>query len=115
AMNTDTSIGTPGASCADAGSSAWYTLGTQEINVQVVVNYTGATITATSGNVTNTTIFTLDAPYRPSTARAFFWDSDGNFGGGVINTDGTVVVRSAFGSITNPTAIRLNASWLAVV
>jgi hypothetical protein len=69
-------------------------------------------ITATSGNITDTTCFTLATAYLPSHAVTFAWDNGSAGGSGVINTDGTVVMRNANATIAVSTNVRISATYI---
>lgn len=81
--------------------------------VQVYVQYTGAGITATSDNIADTTCCTLPSGYRPQEIITTNWDTGSSEGGCIINTDGTIVLRTAGASIATNNNIRISGSWIS--
>lgn len=81
--------------------------------VHCYLNYTGATITASSGNIPDTSMCTLPVGWRPPTViNAVF--GDGSEDGEVtIGTGGIVTLRTATASIPSGRNIRVTASWNA--
>ena len=80
--------------------------------VELVLEVTNTSaITATSGNITDTTIYTLDAAYRPTTRKSFSWQNGTVGGQGILQADGTVVLTTASDSIGASTSIKMQLSY----
>lgn len=69
-------------------------------------------ITATAGDITDTTIFTLNAAYRPTELRNFHFSAGAPNGDVQINTDGTMVIRSANVSISASSNLRMSFMFI---
>lgn len=72
-----------------------------------------AAITSTSGDIPDTTIFTLVSPLRPTELGNFHFSAGAPAGDIQINGDGTCVIRSANVSIPATSNIRAAFSYLA--
>lgn len=107
----DTSIGTVAAGFTITSQLARTALGGRDVYLFLVINSTNA-ITATTGNVADTTMFTLDTAYRPSEAINVVIGTGLVTGEAIINTNGTVQIRSASDSIAAGANIRLTARFL---
>ncbi|MCL8016963.1 hypothetical protein [Streptomyces sp. AS02] len=82
--------------------------------VDLYMNRTGATITATSGNITpDVAIATLPAGWRPthSTINGH-WDDGTASGGWVVGTDGICTLRTASSDIANNRNLRLHITFI---
>jgi hypothetical protein len=72
-----------------------------------------STITATSGNITDTSMVTLPSGYRPSEVIPAVWGNGSVDGEATISTAGVVTLRSSTGaSIASGTNVRLAAAWI---
>lgn len=71
-----------------------------------------AAITATSNNIADTTVFTLDAAYRPTELTSCVFSSNPGTGECQINPDGTVVLRTADATIAASSNIRLAHTFM---
>jgi hypothetical protein len=80
--------------------------------VHCYLNYTGGTITATSGNINDTLMCTLPSGWRPPTTINAIWGSSVD-GECTIGTTGLVTLRSSNGNVTNGLNLRMTASWNA--
>ena len=81
------------------------------INLDMLLAVT-STITATSGNIADTTCFTLNSGYRPSAVCEIAFDNGSAGGNGVINTDGAISLRAAYATISSGTNIRISATFI---
>ena len=82
--------------------------------IDLYMNRTGATITATSGNITpDVAIATLPAGWRPthSTINGT-WDDGTATGGWVVGTDGICTLRTATSDIANNRNLRLHITFI---
>jgi len=71
------------------------------------------TITPTGVNISPDVVcFTLNSAYRPSTAYEIAFDNGSAGGNGLVNTDGTISLRAAYGTISSGTNIRLSATFI---
>jgi hypothetical protein len=76
--------------------------------LDIYLNRTGATITATSGNITDTLCCTVPAGWRvPHQTISGFWDTGVTGGGAVMGTDGLTTLRTAYGDLASGGNIRL--------
>jgi hypothetical protein len=78
--------------------------------LDMYLNYTGAGITATTGNIADTLICTVPAGWRPphQTINGA-WDSGAECGGFVLGTDGLTNIRTASDTISTGANLRLQA------
>jgi hypothetical protein len=114
---TTANIGTVAANFSVTDVRAATLLGGKLVNVDLYIARTGADITATGGNITDTLMFTLAAAYRPSHAQSCSWGNGVVAGEAIINADGTINLRSSNGNITGTagtglSSIRLSASYI---
>lgn len=75
------------------------------------VNRSGADITQTNGNITDTAVGTSPAGWRPnsaSTINGFFDNGGTGFGGFVMGSDGVVTIRNTHFTITSGTNLRFH-------
>lgn len=107
----DTSIGTAATNFTATTQIARTALGGKLVYLFFIINTTNA-ITATTGNVSDTTMFTLDAAYRPTEAINCVIGTGLTTGEAIINTNGTIDIRSASDSIAAGANIRLTAMFL---
>lgn len=71
------------------------------------------TITVSGGNISPDTLCcTLPSGTWPPAIAACVWDNGTAGGGGIINTDGTVYLRSATGSISAGSNIQIAATYV---
>ncbi|MFJ7023250.1 hypothetical protein ACIQUW_33305 [Streptomyces sp. NPDC101117] len=82
--------------------------------VDLYMNRTGATITATSGNITpDVAIATLPSGWRPThTTINGTWDDGTATGGWVVGTDGICTLRTATSDIANNRNLRLHIVFI---
>lgn len=69
-------------------------------------------ITASGGNITDTLMCTLPSGYRPPTYTSAIWGNGTVDGEALIGPDGKVTLRTANGSISAGSNIRLHATFL---
>jgi len=82
------------------------------IDIDIYVNNTAA-ITATTGNINpDITIFTLNSAYWPTHTIPAVFGNGAVTGEAVINTDGTINLRSASDSLGAGTNIRVHATYI---
>lgn len=83
------------------------------VEMNIYVNRTGATITATTGNITDTLIGTAPAGWRPNTASTLngTWDDGTSTGGFVLGTDGVCTIRTATSDIIAGRNLRLHVTF----
>ena len=108
----DSSVGTAAANFTSPSATVRTALKGHLVSFGLSITSTNA-ITSTSGNTTNTTIFTLDAAYRPSEQRRVAIVVDGSaIAGGFIQTNGTVQVAVASHNIAAGAVLSLSDTWL---
>lgn len=107
----DTSIGTVASNFTVTLQTARTALGGRLVYVFLVLQTTNA-LTATGGDITDVLMFTLDAAYRPSENVNAVAGTGLNTGEAIINSDGTVVLRSVSDSISAGRNIRVTATFL---
>ncbi|MEV6174873.1 hypothetical protein AB0L99_42545 [Streptomyces sp. NPDC051954] len=73
--------------------------------------YSGATITATSGNIADTAMATLPAGWRPPTTMTAIWGDGSEDGECTIGTGGIITLRTATASIPSGRNIRMTTSF----
>ena len=106
----DTAPGTIAANFTLTESKVRTALNGKLVFLSLTVTSTNA-ITATGGNIADTTIFTLDAAYRPSESVGFAWG--GNVTGyGSLGTNGVMQIWTASDNIAAGNIIRMSAMWL---
>lgn len=83
------------------------------VEMNIYVNRTGGTITATTGNITDTLVGTAPAGWRPNSASTIngIWDDGTSSGGFVIGTDGAATIRTASSDIINTRNLRLHVTF----
>ena len=69
--------------------------------LNIIAQRTGGTLTSTSGNITDSTVATVTSAFRPAIRVSANWGNGSNDGECVLNTSGTIVVRSAVADIAN--------------
>ncbi|MEV6344119.1 hypothetical protein [Actinoplanes sp. NPDC051851] len=109
---TTASIGTVSSGFTVNDVRAITLLGGRLIFLDLYLSNTAA-ITVTSGNMTDTTVFTLVSALWPSHYTSFVW-GNGSVGGegNVISTSGEVSLRAASDSIAAGTNIRISTAYL---
>lgn len=114
AIVTDTTIGTiaTGFATAAGGQTARTALDGKLVFLNVNLNRTGAALTATSGNITDTLCFTLDAAYRPAETVAFAWGGNVTGLGFIDSTTGQCVLQSASDTLATSSDIRFTVTFL---
>lgn len=75
--------------------------------------YSGATITATSGNISDTTLCTLPVGWRPPTTINAAWGDGAEDGECTIGTGGAITLRSSVANIPTARNFRVTANWNA--
>jgi hypothetical protein len=109
---TDTTIGTAGAGwVTQTGTSARTALGGKLITVVFVIQRTLA-LTATAGNVTDETMFTLDAAYRPADAVNMALGTGTETGEAILTSAGLLQIRSLSDSSSAAANFRGMATYL---
>lgn len=81
------------------------------VSVYLLVNRTGADITATGGNIGDTAMCTLPAGWRPLDEINAQYGNGSMDGEAIIATNGLVTLRSANATITSGTNLRLAAAF----
>lgn len=107
----DTSVGSVPANFSITEAVVRTALGGRLVFVHLLINTTNA-LTSTGGNITDTTIFTLDAAYRPSENVSVVLGNGSVAGEGIITTAGLVQVRAASHTIAAGTNIRVSATFI---
>lgn len=81
--------------------------------LDMYLNRTGADITATSGNITDTQICTVPSGWRPNTTSTITgnWDDGTAEGGFVVGTDGICTLRTASSNIVTGRNLRLHIAF----
>jgi len=87
-------------------------LGGKLIHVDLYITRSGASITATTGNIPDTTMFTLNSAYIPTHEVSCVWSNGTQSGEAVINTSGQVNLRTASATVTSGDNIRLTAVYI---
>jgi len=108
----DTTIGTAATGFSTSSMVARTALGGRLVYLELFLNRTGADITQTNSNVTDTLMFTLDVGYRPSETINAVVGNGSIVGEAAINADGTVTLRAASYTITSGTNVRLTAFFI---
>lgn len=109
---TTTASGATAAANFTLSSFSGYKVG-NTVTVNAVLQYTGATITETSGNIADTTAVTFPSGYRPTfTTVLGQWGSTTESGACAIDTAGACVLQSANGSLENGNTIRIYATFI---
>ncbi len=107
----DTAIGTAATNFTATTQVARTALGGRLVYVFLLINTTNA-LTATAGDITDVTMFTLDAAYRPTEPVTCVAGTGLNTGEVLINTDGTVVIRAVSDTIAAGRNIRITSMFL---
>ncbi len=107
----DTAIGTAATNFTATTQVARTALGGRLVYLHLIINTTNA-ITATSGNVSDVTMFTLDAAYRPTENINCAVGTGLVTGEAIINTDGTVQIRAASDSISAGANLRMTVMFM---
>jgi len=109
---TDTTIGTAGSGwVTQTGTSARTALAGKLITVVFVIQRTAA-LTATSGNVTDETMFTLDTAYRPADAVNMAIGTGTETGEAILTSAGLLQIRSLSDSSSAAANFRGTATYL---
>jgi hypothetical protein len=112
AVVTDTTIGSAASGwTVQTGQLARTALGGKLIFIEFYCQRTNA-LTATSGNVTDETMFTLDAVYRPAEAVNMAIGTGSETGEAVILSSGLIQLRSLSDSSAAGANFRGTASYL---
>lgn len=111
AIVEDLSIGTAAANFTITEAVARTALGGRLVYVHLIMNTTNA-LTATSGNVADTPMFTLDAAYRPSEDISVGIGTGLVSGEALIADTGVVSIRAASDNIAAGANIRLHATFI---
>lgn len=82
------------------------------VQVKLYLARSGSTITATSGNIADTTCFTLASTYRPSEPITAGWDNGSASGSLLVNTSGTVILRTGDGNLGTGTNVRISFMFI---
>jgi hypothetical protein len=109
-VTADSTIGSAATDFTATTAAAIVDATGKDIYLKLYINTTNA-LTAATGNITDITIFTLDAAYRPDHTVGFGWGSGLVTGEGVINTDGTVVLRSVSDTVSAGANLRINVGF----
>lgn len=113
---TDTTIGTQGSNFGSATAVARTALGGKDVFITLLLPVTTAFSTDASGNISPDVLaFTLDTAYRPDETTQAIWGNGIVGGEAVINTDGTILLRSGSSpsvSVALSTNVRVTARFL---
>jgi hypothetical protein len=112
AVTTTATVGTVASGFSVNDVRAATALSGHMVDLDLYIQRSGATITASGGNIADTLMFTLAAAYRPSHIRSAVWGNGTVSGEAIIDTDGSVTLRSANGSITSGSNVRLASCYL---
>ncbi len=95
------------------GAKGTLALGGKLVQVWLDLN-NASTLTATSGNLSDTTCYVLDAAYRPDADHyvPFSFNTGAVQGSGQIGPDGVVSLQAATGNVASGSHIRLQAVYL---
>jgi hypothetical protein len=111
-IDSDATIGTVATGFTVSAQQARVALGGKLVYINLFLTRSGADITATSGNIADTTCFTLDSTYWPTEI------ANGSYGNGsmdgefTISTAGVISLRSANANIVSATNIRICATFI---
>jgi hypothetical protein len=109
---TTTAAGLTAATGFAVNSFSGYRVGNMVV-LDLYMNRSGANITATTGNITDTQIATVPAGWRPTAGTINgTWDNGGAEGGWVIGTDGICTLRTASDTIVSGTNLRLHIGFI---
>ncbi|MGP4083152.1 hypothetical protein [Streptomyces sp. KR55] len=109
---TKTTSGYTAATGFSLNSFSGYRVGNMVV-LDIYLNRTGATITATSGNITDTQCGTAPSGWRPTSGTINgTWDTGVAEGGFVMGTDGITTLRTANGDISNNSNVRLHLEFI---
>ena len=109
---SDSSIGTAGAGwTTNAGTVARTALGGKLVYIHLYLQRTAAW-TATTGNVTDETVFTLDSAYRPTETLNCAVGTGFVTGEATVNSSGTVQIRALSDSSSAGVDYRLTFCFL---
>ena len=88
----------------------WANRSRSTIEMNIYVLRSGADITATSGNISDTAVGTAPSGWRPNSASTIngHWDDGTASGGWVIGTDGICSLRTASSNIITNRNLRLH-------
>lgn len=81
--------------------------------VVVFVQYTGAGLTLTSGNLVDTLACTLPVGWRPPETINATWGDGTESGECTIGTTGSITLRSSNLSIPNNRGVRITSAWIS--
>lgn len=85
----------------------------RNIVLDLYLNRSGATITATSGNIADTQCATVPSGWRPTNGTINGgWDDGTSSGGWVIGTDGICTLRTASSDIASGRNLRLHVAFI---
>jgi hypothetical protein len=89
----------------------------KHVDIDLYCARTGADITATSGNIADTLMFTLAAAYRPTHIKSAIWGNGTSSGEATVDTAGLVTLRTASSTINGTagsgvTNLRLSVSFI---
>lgn len=105
----DTSIGTAAAGFTDSASRAVVALNGKLISVRLLLTRSGAAITQTNTDMSNTALFTLDAAYRPDVTEYCHFTTSHMVGSLQVGTNGVVTITA--GTYTIDTSDSVGASF----
>lgn len=88
----------------------WANRSRSTVEMNIYVNRTGADITATTGNITDTVVGTAPSGWRPNSASTIngVWSDGTASGEWVIGTDGVCTLRTASSNIVSGRNLRLH-------
>lgn len=109
-MAVDSTVGSAAANFTLTAGTVRSILGGKVIFLSLTLVSTNA-ITASSGNITDTTCFTLDAAYRPTEVACSAFGGVAT-GFAVLNTNGTVSLWTSSDTITAGSSFRLSFTYI---
>ena len=109
-VQVDTTVGSAAANFSSPVATVRTMLGGLLVffTLQIV---TDNALTAASGNITDTTCFTLDTAYRPAEAYGCAWGSNAT-GFAVMNTSGALVLWTVSDTVAAGSTLRISGTWL---
>ena len=104
-------IGTVAAGFTTTTARAGLALGGKLVYVRLELTCT-AGITSTGGNISDTPVFTLDAPYRPSVNVNGIWSANPGTGEAQIFSNGIINLRTADVSVAPGANVRMTFNYM---
>lgn len=109
-VQVDTTVGSAAANFSSAVATVRTALGGLLVTFTLQI-VTDNALTAASGNITDTTCFTLDLAYRPAEAHGCAWGSNAT-GYAVMNTTGALTLWTVSDTVAAGSTLRISGTWL---